>query len=188
MLFASLPDERIAGRALHPLPEVLLTALCAMVSDCESYTGMESFARSQLAWLRQFVPLLHGATVSIDTMGGHPDIAKLIQSQVRDKTAAHNLTPMRERSTKALKSSSDTGSVRSKRKRCALDPAFRLEVTRSSFHGFGAQALVERSRVPGCRASVPDAVGSAALCRRPAIKLGHRPDRAICRFDQKESR
>lgn len=60
MLFATLPDERIAGRVLHPLPEVLLTALCAMISDCESYTDMESFARSQLDWLRQFIPLRHG--------------------------------------------------------------------------------------------------------------------------------
>lgn len=377
-LFETLPDERVAGRVLHPLPEVLLTALCAMVSDCESYTDMESFARSQLDWLRQFIPLrhgwpshdvfrnvflalqpgplleimelwvgeldgkhvaidgkvsrgakdsttgrstlhilrawvseaglsvghevcaeksnelealprllsklqLHGATVSIDAMGGHPDIAKLIENQgadyilalkanekeahqaviarfeslrlpvdethaqggwvdgcevgttreqnrgryeqrevvvvremdwwpkswkwaglqsiicvrretmrqrhsaetpavemhyylsslkasaaelgrlirnhwsvenqchhlldvtfnedhcqVRDKTAAHNLTLMRELSTKVLKSSPLKGSVRSKRKRCAHDPAFRAEVTRPIFHSFGA--------------------------------------------------
>lgn len=59
-LFATLPDERVLGRVLHPLDEVLLTALCAMISDCESYTDMESFARSQLDWLRQFIPLRNG--------------------------------------------------------------------------------------------------------------------------------
>lgn len=378
MLFATLPDERVAGRVLHPLSEVLLTALCAMVSDCESYTDMESFARSQLDWLRQFIPLrhgppshdvfrnvflalqpellleimelwvgeldgkhiaidgkvsrgakdsttgrstlhilrawvseaglsvghevcaeksnelealprllgklqLHGATVTIDAMGGHPDIAKTIHNQgadyllalkanekeahravtvhfeslrlpvdetharggwvegcevsttreqnrgryeqrevvvvrsmnwwpkswkwegiqsvicvrretmrqrhsaeepavemhyylsslkvgaaelgrlirnhwsvenqchhlldvtfnedhcqVCDRTAAHNLALLRELSAKVLKSSPLKGSVRSKRKRCALDPAFRSEVTRPIFHGFGA--------------------------------------------------
>ena len=58
--------------------------------------------------------------------------------QVRDKTAAHNLTLLRELSTKVLKSSSLKGSVRSKRKRCTLDPAFRAEVTSPIFHGFGA--------------------------------------------------
>lgn len=377
-LLATLPDERVAGRVLHPLPEVLLTALCAMISDCEGYSDMEFFARTQLDWLRQFIALrngapshdvfrnvflalqpglmleimelwvgqlegkhvaidgkvsrgakdsttgrstlhilrawvgaaglsvghevcaeksnelealprllgklqLHGATVSIDAMGGHPDIARLIQSQgadyllalkanekeahqdviahfeslrqpvdethaqggwvegcevsttreqnrgryeqrevvvvretswwprswkweglqsilcvrretmrqrhgaeqpavemhcylsslkvsaaelgrlirnhwsvenqchhlldvtfredhcqVRDKTAAHNLSLMRELSSKVLKSSPQKGTVRSKRKRCALDPAFRFEITRPIFHGFGA--------------------------------------------------
>ena len=377
-LFATLPDTRVIGRVLHPLPEVLLIALCAMVCDCEDFTGMGHFARSQLQWLREFTPLrhappshdvfrnvflalqpellleimelwvgglsgrqvsidgkvsrgtkdsatggstlhilrawvseaslsvghevcaeksneldalprllarlqLHGATVSIDAMGGHPDIAKMIQErgadyllalkanekeaheaviaqfeslrppedethaqggwqpgcevsttieqnrgryekrevvvirdmswwpkswkwaglqsvicvrretmrqrhsgekptvemhyylssskasaaelgrlirnhwsvenachhlldvtyhedhcQVRDKTAAHNLTLMREMSAKVLKASPQKGSVRSKRKRCALDPAFRSEITRPFFQGFGA--------------------------------------------------
>lgn len=57
---------------------------------------------------------------------------------MRDKTAAHNLTLMREISAKLLKASLLKGSVRSKRKRCALDTAFRSEVTRPIFHGFGA--------------------------------------------------
>ncbi len=378
-LFATLPDPRVVGRVLHPLPEVLLTALCAMICDCEDYTDMGHFAQSQLGWLRQFIPLrngapshdvfrnvfmalrpddlleimelwvgdlegkqvtidgkvsrgakdtatgrstlhilrawvseaglsvghevcaeksnelealprllaklqLHGAIVTIDAMGGHPDIARLIQDaggdyilalkanekeahqtvaehftslrptqeardageqgwaescevsttreqnrgryeqrevvvlretdwwhkawkwtglqsvicvrretlrqrhaeespteeihyylsssradaaelgrlirnhwsvenqchhlldvtyhedhcQVRDKAAAHNLTLMREISTKVLKSSPLKGSIRSKRKRCCLDPAFRTEVTHNIFHGFGA--------------------------------------------------
>jgi len=377
-LFATLPDARVHGRVLHPLPEVLLIALCAMVSDCEDFTDMGHFAQSQLSWLRQFMPLrngapshdvfrnvflalqpdalleimelwvggldgkqvtidgkvsrgtkdavtgrstlhilrawvseaglsvghevcaeksnelealprllsklqLHGAVVTIDAMGGHPEIARQIQNQgadyilalkanekeahqaviahfetqrtsteeihdqgtwvqgseistsreqnrgryeqrevvvsreqawwpkawkwaglqsvicvrretmrqrhseetpcvemhyylssltvsaaelgrlirnhwsvenqchhlldvtyhedhcqVRDKTAAHNLTLMRELSAKVLRSSHVKGSVRSQRKRCALDPAFRSEVTSRIFHGFGA--------------------------------------------------
>jgi predicted transposase YbfD/YdcC len=377
-LYSSLPDARVLGRVLHPLPEVLLVALCAMVSDCEDFTDMGHFARSQLDWLRQFIPLrngppshdvfrnvflalqpellieimelwvgelggkhiaidgkvsrgakdsttgrstlhilrawvseaslsvghevcaqksneldalprllsrlqLHGAVVTIDAMGGHPEVAKLIveqggdyilalkanekeahqaviahfeslrlpedethapggwqpqcevsltteqnrgryerrevvveretdwwakscqwaglqsiicvrretlrhrqsgekpviemhyylssskadagelgrlirnhwsvenqchhlldvtyhedHCQVRDKTAAHNLTLMREMSVKVLKSSPLKGSVRSKRKRSALDPAFRTEIARPIFHGFGA--------------------------------------------------
>ena len=377
-LFATLPDARVHGRVLHPLPEVLLIALCAMVSDCEDFTDMGHFAQSQLGWLRQFMPLrngapshdvfrnvflalqpdalleimelwvggldgkqvtidgkvsrgakdgitgrstlhilrawvseaglsvghevcaeksnelealprllsklqLHGAVVTIDAMGGHPEIARQIQDQgadyilalkanekeahqaviahfaaqrtsteeihdqgtwvqgseistsreqnrgryeqrevvvsreqawwpkawkwaglqsvicvrretmrqrhseetpcvemhyylssltvsaaelgrlirnhwsvenqchhlldvtyhedhcqVRDKTAAHNLTLMRELSAKVLKSSHVKGSVRSQRKRCALDPAFRTAVTSRIFHGFGA--------------------------------------------------
>ena len=58
--------------------------------------------------------------------------------QVRDKAAAHNLTLLREISTKVLKTSAVKGSIRSKRKRCALDPAFRTEATQHIFNGFGA--------------------------------------------------
>lgn len=377
-LFATLPDPRVRGRVLHPLPEVLLIALCAMVSDCEDFTDMGHFAQSQLPWLRQFMPLrngapshdvfrnvflalqpdalleimelwvgqlegkqvtidgkvsrgakdgdtgrsslhilrawvseaglsvghevcaeksnelealprllsklqLHGAVVTIDAMAGHPDIARQLQDkgadyilalkanekeahqaviahfeaqrpaedelhatgswapgcevstscernrgryerrevvvsreqswwpkswqweglqsvicvrretmrqrhggetpcverhyylsslkasaaelgrlirnhwsvenqchhlldvtyhedhcQVRDKTAAHNLTLMRELSAKVLRDSTVKGSIRSKRKRCALDPALRTVVTSRIFHGFGA--------------------------------------------------
>ena len=58
--------------------------------------------------------------------------------QVRDKAAAHNLTLMRELSTKVLKTSAVKGSIRSKRKRCALNPACMTEATHHIFHGFGA--------------------------------------------------
>jgi predicted transposase YbfD/YdcC len=60
-LFAALPDARVSGRVLHRLPEVLLVALCAMVSDCEDFTDMGIFAQSQLEWLRRFTPLVNGA-------------------------------------------------------------------------------------------------------------------------------
>ena len=60
-LFAALPDARVSGRVLHRLPEVLLVALRAMVSDGEDYTDMGIFAQSQLEWLRRFTPLVHGA-------------------------------------------------------------------------------------------------------------------------------
>ncbi len=58
--------------------------------------------------------------------------------QVRDKSAAHNLTLLRELSTKVLKTRPVKGSIRSKRKRCSLDPAFRTESPQHIFHGFGA--------------------------------------------------
>ncbi len=58
--FASLPDERVPGRTMHRLDEVVLIALCAMLADQESFTDMESFARSQMEWLRTFLELKHG--------------------------------------------------------------------------------------------------------------------------------
>lgn len=59
--FASLPDLRMPGRVLHRLPDVLLIALCAMLSDGDCFTDMESFAQTQIPWLRTFMDLPHGA-------------------------------------------------------------------------------------------------------------------------------
>jgi hypothetical protein len=56
--------------------------------------------------------------------------------QVRHKTAAHNLTLLRELSAKVLRNSKIKSSIRSKR--CAPYPAFRTEVASPVFHGFGA--------------------------------------------------
>jgi len=58
--------------------------------------------------------------------------------QVRDRTAAQNLTMVREITTKFLKASPAKGSLRSKRKRSALDLRFREGVTNLIFQTFGA--------------------------------------------------
>lgn len=59
--FAQIPDMRQQGKVLHRLDEVIMVALCAMICDCESFTGMEDFAQTQLVWLRGFLVLKHGA-------------------------------------------------------------------------------------------------------------------------------
>jgi predicted transposase YbfD/YdcC len=59
--FSRLPDPRQAGKVLYRLDEVLLIAFCSTLCDGESYLDMEDFAQSQLAWLRTFLPLEHGA-------------------------------------------------------------------------------------------------------------------------------
>lgn len=59
--FSAIKDCRLAGCVDHPLPDVLLCALFATISNCDSFTAMETFAETQLLWLRRYVPLLHGA-------------------------------------------------------------------------------------------------------------------------------
>jgi predicted transposase YbfD/YdcC len=59
--FARLPDQRMPGRVEHRLDEVLLIAFCSILSDNDAYTDMEAFARSQMVWLRTFLPLINGA-------------------------------------------------------------------------------------------------------------------------------
>lgn len=59
--FAQLDDIRQPGKIRHRLDEVLLIAFCSTLCDGESFLDMEYFARSQLDWLRTFLPLQHGA-------------------------------------------------------------------------------------------------------------------------------
>ena len=59
--FASLPDSRMPGRILHRLDEVLMIAFCSVLSDNDSFTDMETFATTQMCWLRSFLPLKNGA-------------------------------------------------------------------------------------------------------------------------------
>ena len=59
-LFATLPDGRQPGKVAYPLPEVLMMALCAMLSDCGDFTEMEVFAETQEHWLKTFLSLPNG--------------------------------------------------------------------------------------------------------------------------------
>jgi predicted transposase YbfD/YdcC len=59
--FAQLPDERMPGRIIHRIDEVVMIALCSILSDNDAFTDMETFARSQLDWLRTFLPMEKGA-------------------------------------------------------------------------------------------------------------------------------
>ena len=58
--------------------------------------------------------------------------------QVRERTAAHNLCILREMSAQTLRNHLPKSSIRSKRKRAALDPAFRTDLLASIAHHFGA--------------------------------------------------
>jgi len=58
--FAQLPDQRQPGRTSHRLDVVLMIAVCSMLSDNGAFTEMETFARTQLPWLRTFLPIPHG--------------------------------------------------------------------------------------------------------------------------------
>jgi predicted transposase YbfD/YdcC len=59
--FAQLPDIRMPGRIDYRIDEVLMIALCSILSDNDAFTDMETFGRTQLGWLRTFLPLEKGA-------------------------------------------------------------------------------------------------------------------------------
>lgn len=58
--FVSLPDPRVARTRLHPLPELLVIALCAVLCGADSFTEMEEWGHAKEAWLRERLALTHG--------------------------------------------------------------------------------------------------------------------------------
>jgi predicted transposase YbfD/YdcC len=65
--FADLEDPR-TRQSPHDLMELLLTAICAVLSGADSWAGVALWGRAKLSWLRQFLPFANGAA-SHDTFG-----------------------------------------------------------------------------------------------------------------------
>jgi predicted transposase YbfD/YdcC len=55
-IFGQLDDPRIERKNLHPMPEILLLTLCAVICGAESWDDIELFGQSKLALLRQYLP------------------------------------------------------------------------------------------------------------------------------------
>ncbi|MDD5126265.1 MAG: transposase family protein [Methylovulum sp.] len=45
-IFGQLDDPRIERKKLHPMPEILLLTLCAVICGAESWDDMELFGKS----------------------------------------------------------------------------------------------------------------------------------------------
>jgi predicted transposase YbfD/YdcC len=58
--FAELADERESWRVAHPLPEVLLLAVCGTIASCDDYEDIVEWGEAHLGFLRRFLPYHHG--------------------------------------------------------------------------------------------------------------------------------
>ena len=65
--FADLEDPR-TREPLHRLDEILLVAICGILSGADGWAGVALWGRTKLPWLRQFLPFENG-TASHDTFG-----------------------------------------------------------------------------------------------------------------------
>ena len=66
--FRELPDPRTGNALLHPLLEVIVIALCAVICGANEWTDVEEFGITHKAWLKQFLVLPNGIP-SHDTFG-----------------------------------------------------------------------------------------------------------------------
>lgn len=64
--FSNLQDPR-TRHLEHPLDELLLTALCAILSGADNWVHVAAWGREKLPWLRRFLPFMNG-TASHDTL------------------------------------------------------------------------------------------------------------------------
>jgi predicted transposase YbfD/YdcC len=58
--FARLKDPRRAHRRLHPLQDIIVIALCAVIAGAQDWQQIVTFGRNRLDWLRGFLELPHG--------------------------------------------------------------------------------------------------------------------------------
>lgn len=61
-------DPRSEKNKLHPLEEILLLCVCAVVSGADGWQGIADFGHAKLGWLRQFLPFRNGVP-SPDCLG-----------------------------------------------------------------------------------------------------------------------
>ena len=66
--FRTLEDPRIERTKKHNLLDILVIALCALLTGGEGFQDMELFGKSKRAWLQTFLALPHGIP-SHDTFG-----------------------------------------------------------------------------------------------------------------------
>ncbi len=59
-VFGQLDDPRIERKKLHPMPEILLLTLCAVICGAESWDDIETFGESKVEFLRRYLPYEHG--------------------------------------------------------------------------------------------------------------------------------
>ncbi len=58
--FGGLEDSRDPIKVLHPVPELMLVMLCAVIAGSEGWEDIEIYGESKLGLLREFLPFAHG--------------------------------------------------------------------------------------------------------------------------------
>jgi predicted transposase YbfD/YdcC len=71
--FEDLPDPRVVGRTDHDLLDIVILALCAVMSGAEGWDDIEAWGCEREAWLRRFLRLRNG-------IPGHDTIRRVFEA------------------------------------------------------------------------------------------------------------
>lgn len=66
--FSKLEDPRIDRQKLHPLMDIIVIAICAVICGAETWVDMENFGKARIEWFKKFLELPNGVP-SHDTFG-----------------------------------------------------------------------------------------------------------------------
>jgi predicted transposase YbfD/YdcC len=58
--FGDMPDPRVMGRCDHKLIDIIIVAICAVLSGAETWDEVELFGEEREAWLKRFLDLANG--------------------------------------------------------------------------------------------------------------------------------
>jgi predicted transposase YbfD/YdcC len=67
-IFRDMPDQRMPGKVVHNLHDILVITVCAVIGGLEHWTQIEDFANANEQWFREFLDL-PGGIPSHDTFG-----------------------------------------------------------------------------------------------------------------------
>ena len=71
--FRDLPDPRVEGRTDHDLLDIIVVALCAVMSGAEGWDDIEDWGLAREAWLRRYLKLRNG-------IPGHDTIRRVFEA------------------------------------------------------------------------------------------------------------
>jgi len=83
--FGDVPDPRVVGRCEHLLIEIIMVAVCAVLSGAESWSEVEELGESRQEWLKQYLKLPAGIP-SHDTFGR---VFRLLDAQAFQERFLH---------------------------------------------------------------------------------------------------
>ena len=56
-IFRDMPDQRMPGKVIHKLHDILVITVCAVICGLEHWTQIEDFTKANEQWFREFLEL-----------------------------------------------------------------------------------------------------------------------------------
>jgi predicted transposase YbfD/YdcC len=58
--FSAIPDKRTSYQRLHPLKNIIMITICAILCGADSWLAVEKIAKCKISWFRKFLWMPHG--------------------------------------------------------------------------------------------------------------------------------
>jgi predicted transposase YbfD/YdcC len=111
---SNISDPRMSGKVIHPLSSIIFTALCGVLSGCESWDDISDYCSIKYPWLSQYVDLSNGIPSSytfrrLFTILSPDSIELLLRSHAADIVALKGNSDQIAIDGKALRGSKSKG-------------------------------------------------------------------------------